>query len=353
MEAPFAEHTKARYLAILCETLQGAPKTPVLGTTADTESVLRLLHQHFLGSRFFRLFQAADLISELPRGLVESVRNDALYSVQQHAAARLQVLELADSFGRRGVPIVFLKGWLLAQRLYEFPEERFFKDIDILLPPDSRRVATEIFTRAGFLEILEDLKFSANRHKISFKPSTPRGFEVECHFGLGYGSHKKADYWDRLGAYRTPSGDSLLHLGALDEYLYLLFHGGRQHRFQRLGWLLDLAQFHRKGLIDSGAIAAAASRLGLAKCWEVTAYFLMRHAGTKLGNTAFPPEPCWDKWFEKIACFEVEGSLRNRLGVRRLFADAGMASVLRYGLSHAVAQVKNQISSRLPRFRSD
>lgn len=81
-----------------------------------------------------RIEQGA-LQGHLPDGVrtkLEGIRQDAR---QQAERARQTLRDLADHFGRAGVPFLVIKGSVLAELIYHDPMIRRFFDVDVVVPP--------------------------------------------------------------------------------------------------------------------------------------------------------------------------------------------------------------------------
>lgn len=90
--------------------------------------------------------------------------------------------EAASALGRRGVPVVPLKGVLFQRTLYDDPSERFSSDVDLLVLPQDFERAVSALLGAGF-------RFQKlGRSLIEAAFASPRGFAVDLHFRLfGFG----------------------------------------------------------------------------------------------------------------------------------------------------------------------
>lgn len=328
------------YGEILAQTLQERPTLALRGDEPGFGELLRLIHLHFMGPFFLRTFREQGFLQQLAPELEKQVKHEEYHLLRLHALNEHYLFKLVKDFRALNLEPVPLKGWWLAHRLYEIPEERYFSDIDLLFPPGKESQVDDYFRSQGFEPNRETLKFAANKWKREyFLPSEPL-LKVECHFSLGYGPFMFKDCWDGLARetvkLSTGATETLLKLSALDEYLFLVFHGGVQHRYQRLVWLLDLARFERCEPLDWQQLEIKAKKLNLTPALKGTRYFLSRFGGLPPSVKA---NPLLDEWFAKIVRFEIETSLRNRFGVRSLFYPNGMLGSLKYAFQHRCAKL--------------
>lgn len=137
-------------------------------------AIVRSLHRHHLVDTLSATLAAggerplADAIAHLHRRL----RRRAPLST----AALLVVLAgLAEEFRRAGIPMVVLKGPVLAQRLYGGPDRRPQHDLDVLVPRSARRRAHRVLARLGFRRRARD------RHGADYERGDAR---VDLHHAL-------------------------------------------------------------------------------------------------------------------------------------------------------------------------
>jgi len=226
------------------ELLLARPARPVAGgrpTPADWMSLLSGALRHGLLER---------LMAALPPGrdglpaAFEARLHREVAGLRIRAALLSAALDEAlRALSRRGIPVVPLKGPVLAERLYADPALRPSTDLDLL-------VADADFDRAA--AALEELGYSLDRswtaayqrrhhHHVSLhRPGAPT---IELHHRAvsGFGTFLPGeDLISRAQPYVTATGAPALVLSAEDELLYLCLHAAG-HLFQRLGWLEDVA----------------------------------------------------------------------------------------------------------------
>lgn len=169
-----------------------------------------------------------------------------------------------------GVAFAIVKGPVFARRLYEFPADRSFTDIDVLIPPAALEAAFEVMRSEGFS--LDQKEFWDNSHRdMEFKWTLPENRSVL--FEL----HANLVHYPRLRR-RTGFGyEELVNLGGGDplapEALLgtAIVHASCGHKFHRLQMIVDVLQAGRR-LPDEriGHFVDAAKRTGLAPEAAVT-----------------------------------------------------------------------------------
>ncbi|NTY01640.1 lasso peptide biosynthesis B2 protein [Deinococcus sp. JMULE3] len=77
-----------------------------------------------------------------------ALREDAAHLALRHQQIRAEVRDLLRAWAAAGIPALLFKGFALAEFEYDSPAERFYGDVDLLLPPDP-----EVVTRAVHLAL--------------------------------------------------------------------------------------------------------------------------------------------------------------------------------------------------------
>lgn len=252
----------------------------------DWDGVLLAALRHRLVIPLALSLRAAGLMSRLP----DSARQALDTRQAQQAVAALHcgalAVRVAAAFARAGVPVLFLKGVALSQRLYGRIDLRGGGDVDILVPPDRMAAAAEILAGLGVhpssltAEGLPETGPALHRllhHEDRFRDSR-HGLLVEVHRRLSSNRHALPWDFDAVWAGRRlvqVGGGTLAVPGFGIEVVYLAMHGAG-HGWERLRWLADLAVMLRAPDTMEQALAAAGTvglrvavlhALGLSQRW--------------------------------------------------------------------------------------
>ena len=320
---------------------QPAPFTGVDTAGWPWKHVVRLAHHHLLAPRLYAQLRESNVLNQAPASAAASLSHGALEAAQSHTLHEALAPKLLTRLEALGCRPVVLKGFLLARLFYEHPEQRPFHDLDLLFRPEQREATERFFEGNGFCRSPGNFKFEANAHKTEYVYKSNPALIVECHYQLGYGKFTTDDVWDRIKAYtlKTPGSEATVwHLAPEDEYLFLVFHAAIQHRFQKLGWLLDLAMMQRKSALSTAKLQAQARLSNLEPALGATHYFLKHFAQVPhLGE--LPPNPRLDRWFARITDGSIENSLLKKAGLRAL-TQGSWLSLLQYGAQRQWALVR-------------
>lgn len=240
----FAERRRAvlRDRATLCALLSKLPEAPgeaadVLQNAEDLPRLLRYAQRHGVLPVIACHLQRA-VRPEVAARLREIEETRAL----SHAVGRHALAEALAALAEDEVRAVSLKGPLLGERLYTPPFARPSVDLDLLVARADFDRAREALARASW-----DRLADANEHKAlavhhHVQLLSPRHPSLELHFAAtsSFGAVLTAEPLIARATSSDALGVPCLVLEHADELVYLATHAAA-HRFERLGWLFDLA----------------------------------------------------------------------------------------------------------------
>jgi hypothetical protein len=141
---------------------------------------------------------------------------------------------LLAAFHQNGIPVILLKGPLLAQRIYGDINLRTSRDLDLLLRANDLRAGGALLADLGFGcvsrpdDYHESWRRGSTLVELHHNVENPLAYRVPMH-----GLWKRAAEIDFCG-------HRVVQLSPQDELLFLCLHGVR-HRFERLSHVFDLA----------------------------------------------------------------------------------------------------------------
>lgn len=195
-----------------------------------------------------------------------------------------------DVLGAAGVPVIVLKGPVLARTLYPSAVFRPYGDLDLVVPAPGEDRAVAALTAAGLREVpfaAEEARrlhacpdLDAAYHRV-FQAAAGRAV-VELHLDplqLGLRPACEEERWRR--AVPVPDLPGALMLGAEDQLVHLCVHA-QKHGYSRLIWLKDLDLLLRAWgrRLDWPLVEAVAVREGV----DASVWFGLRLAGRLLGT---------------------------------------------------------------------
>jgi hypothetical protein len=152
-------------------------------------------------------------------------------SWQQHDRSLEELDSVLSLLDQARIPVISLKGPLLARRHYEpYFRRKPSSDIDLAVTSSELEKACEVFKQAGYAPVETIPEAQAQfRHIAFFHPSAR---PVEIHFRLSHGrlGIPVEEFFDRAVSVRMPSGRSVLTLEPTDELMHLILHFAHRHK---------------------------------------------------------------------------------------------------------------------------
>jgi hypothetical protein len=200
------------------------------------EQLNQVLHNHNLAARAYRIHStnSNDLKNKAFWGDLEKAYLTSMQSTNMFLSLANQ---LKSNFEKNNIEYAFIKGPVLAQRIYHHPYDRVFHDLDLFIPKASSKEVIKLLEGLGYVLQNRGGKFYANKDKLEFFFQDDPKLCVEVHFALGYEKYQVTPqiFIDKKSGFPV--------IDEIHDFQFLLFHAGVQHRFQKLTWLLDLALF--------------------------------------------------------------------------------------------------------------
>lgn len=200
---------------------------------------------------------------------------------------------LLGRFREAGIPLIPLKGPVLAEALYPDPALRPFSDLDLLIRHQDLLRADGLLHELGCRRVADAHSWSFD---VAYDTQTlyeaPPGVRVDLHWGLMNDPRYRWDHreggavWDRALPLRV-AGEEALGLCHEDLVLYLAVHLAVHHGLGGVIWYWDLALLLERGegALDWEAIIDRAAR------WRVrnALYFALLGVERLFGVSA----PAW------------------------------------------------------------
>lgn len=207
----------------------------------------------------------------------EKFRVNALESAGRLIVYEKFLANLDQLFWAAGIEYRLFKGPVLAYELYEFPYQRPFGDLDILIQPESLEKVHTILGELG-CELDDDLytnfpaeiikKYRFARHYISVKNPL---VAVDVHTGLSSRLHPFhfdfTDFWSHSRIIKI--GDREYQTFDLShQALYLLYHAFKHYYF-KLIWIIDCRQNTKLPDFDKADFQNLIKTYNLTRVWNI------------------------------------------------------------------------------------
>ncbi|WP_433125210.1 nucleotidyltransferase family protein [Micromonospora sp. CA-240977] len=117
----------------------------------DPDLLIALAARHKMVPALAHFYSTAALNSTLPIGMRDLLNGALAWNRFKVEKLRAESLDIAAGFAERGVPVVFNKGIVLQQSLYDGLGVRSFGDVDLMLHPDHVPDARAVLEGLGYL----------------------------------------------------------------------------------------------------------------------------------------------------------------------------------------------------------
>jgi hypothetical protein len=179
----------------------------------------------------------------------------------------LELIRLIPALEEAGCTPMVLKGPALAQTVYDSPEDRFFSDLDILIPAEKWVTASRTLSSFGYAPSKADRRdeYHARNH---FHRSlvNKMGIRVELHWDLSRpAGYYRFDLESLYEASRTVmAGGAPLRVPSDNHQLLHAAASAVADGFRDLRRVEDAAYLFKNGALDLAALVPAAREQGLA-----------------------------------------------------------------------------------------
>jgi Uncharacterised nucleotidyltransferase len=214
----------------------------------------------------------------VPDEVIAELREQAAASARRSLAQIAEIGRLAAAFAAAGIRVLAFKGVALSVQLYGDAALRGGRDIDLLVDPDRLAEADAILVAAGYRRALGAM---SPRQLATYRDWIKEAQYVQAVTGASVELHHRptdnpealpwdfATLWNERETVRV--GDAAVATFSRRRLpLYLCVHGAG-HGWERLRWLVDMAELMREpGSVDAAIAAADAAGIGPAMLHAVT-----------------------------------------------------------------------------------
>jgi putative nucleotidyltransferase-like protein len=208
--------------------------------------------------------------TQVPPDVVAELHRRSMVAARRTLAQIAEIESLSRAFAQRGIRFLVLKGVALSAQLYGDAGLRGGRDIDLLVDPDGFAGAHAVLTEAGYRRRIDQLsarqteEYRRRIKDVEYVHAVTQA-HIELHYRLTDNEHLLACDFDALWRARQTvqaGGAAVPTLPRSRLALYLLAHGAA-HAWERLRWLVDLAELLRApGAVGAALEEADAAGLG-------------------------------------------------------------------------------------------
>ena len=232
------------------EEIREALRQPI-----DWDEALALATRHGLAALLHRQLGT---LPGVPRRAAAELWARAETLARRNVAMSVELCRVLAALDAAGVEAIPFKGPVLAKEVLGDLALREFGDLDVLLMPDDVARARVLLAGLGYVPLHDlaiDLEKAWIRSPRAYELALVderRGFMVELQWranpGFAIPRLDDRDWWRRLER-KTFFGREMKVLSRRENAIALLVHGSK-HAWSNLGWLVDVAELARSGVMD-------------------------------------------------------------------------------------------------------
>jgi hypothetical protein len=254
----------------------------ILDGAVDWKYLLDLAETHSITPLIAHTFLTSGLIKQIPQPYSERLNNDYHNNLYKNVILSDELSRLISIFHRFGIPIIPLKGTILAEQLYGNPGLRTVADIDIVVQPDKLSPASSLLLEIGYQQSASKQTWDHPFHEAPYYKRGQLPFTIELHRELENPrlvTIPHDDIWRRAQELKI-QGETVLVLSPEDNLLYLANNFSKPDNFI-LKSLCDITELLKKydGIMDWDYIMDSACS------WQIktSVYFSLKLARDILG----------------------------------------------------------------------
>jgi hypothetical protein len=248
--------------------------------------------QHGVSPLLYVNLREASLDSIVPEQMMDRLRRAYLNSIARSLLIQHEIECLLKTFNRESIPVIALKGSVLAQTLYTNPALRPMGDLDLLIRQADIARVKPLLLAVGYQISPDPFGRSASFrwHFLKGMPFRKVGedgasLELDLHWHLvffdWYGDVVKMDldgFWQRAVPVNI-AGKRVLQLCPEDTILHLCAHMAINHKYQGLLRYVDLARALRVYKLNWEHVVERAIQFRI----KIATYFALRFCDELLG----------------------------------------------------------------------
>ena len=236
----------------------------------DWETFITLVDRHRVIPKVYRNLKGLKG-NGVPEQIRRSLQNRFEGNIRRSLALTAELVRLVKLLKRNGIPVLPLKGPVLALQVYGDLCMRHAGDLDLLVAPEHIRQAQQLIRQEGYRSMRPDFSLSPRQQKVYTRQQKDfvyyrddRQIIVELHWRWNSNPYLfplDMDYVWEHGQTIAIAGTQLATLAIEDLLLYLCTHGSI-HGWFRLFWLCDVAELLRMNKsLDWAQMMESASEL--------------------------------------------------------------------------------------------
>jgi hypothetical protein len=240
----------------------------------DWDAFIRLVDRHRAPAPVYRTLNTFRE-KNIPETTLIRLKERFHRNTQQVLAKTAELVRIVKRFEQNNIPVLPLKGPVLALQVYDDLGSRHVGDLDIMVPPDRVKEAENLLVQQGYKRTHPDFHLTQKQYAVYVRNNHHFGYfckdrriRVELHWRFGSNRYlfplRFDDLWRNRQTVRLGGAD-MASLSLEHTILFLCTHGA-VHAWFRLFWLNDIARIMIKNdSMDWNMLMQDAIRLGIGR----------------------------------------------------------------------------------------
>jgi hypothetical protein len=253
----------------------------ILASTVDWKYLISLAEFHGITPLISYNLNSNGISRKIPQPYLYKLNQIYNNTLFKNVILSTELAKVLSVFSQHGIPVIPLKGTVLAELLYGNPGLRTMVDIDILVKPEELPRASSLLVEMGYKQLSEEPAQTHPFHGAPYRKEGKFPFFLELHWDLDDAklvSIPRQAIWRRVKTLKLPWGSTLV-LSPEDNLLYMSIQLSKQ--VTQVKVLCDIAALLNKydGVLDWGYIIESAHSWQI----ETVVYYSLKRAQDVLG----------------------------------------------------------------------
>ncbi|WP_372632917.1 nucleotidyltransferase family protein [Cohnella sp.] len=220
-------------------------------TKIDYAQLLQEIESSSTGAQIYALLKEAERLRSVPAFFFAALSRIYQACFMQNMVIRHETELLLRKFEANGIPVIPLKGTMLAERYFGHFAARGTSDIDLLVAPEHIQAALACVANAGYCTPLKENPEHYHLEWTKTSSGLPEPLPVELHWSLAPSGTSRMDMrtaWEN--SIRLDGYDNVRVWNATYTFYALCLHGA-SHLMDSAKYILDLLHLlvrHREGI---------------------------------------------------------------------------------------------------------
>ncbi len=282
-------------ILLLCCTSRITPEiskriSRLIDSGVDWKYLLELAQVHGISPLIANSFIVSDTIKQIPQPYSVSLKNNYYNNLRRNILLSGELVGVLSAFNRHCIPVITLKGIVLAEQLYGNLGLRSVADIDILVNAENLASAHSLLTELGYRQSPATEELDHPFHEVPYAKNGQLPFSIELHRELENPELVTIPYdelWGKTQKLEIQDAATMV-LSPEDTFLYLANNFAKQNEGV-LKYLCDIRMLLIKNgdSLDWSYITSSAVSWGI----KASVFFAMKRSreifGEKIPASAF------------------------------------------------------------------